>query len=125
MPRAKAPADYGPIQLPNHLRLELWQFEQALARGLIPAPDLDNGRWSASLVATLDPDRIRAGVPAHSNVGAARAAELLARTTGLDVGYADIEVLAEQGLLAIRGRHADAKPASNTDECGTVPTAAG
>lgn len=105
MSRAKAPADYGPIQLPNHLRLKPWQFEEALARGLIPAPDLPNGRWSAALVATLDPEIIRAEVPAHPNIGSARAAELLARMTGLDVGYADSEVLAERGLLAVRGRY--------------------
>jgi hypothetical protein len=92
-------------EIPNHLGLELWQFEEALARGLIPAPDLPNGRWSAALVATFDPDSIRAEVPAYPNIGAARAAELLARMTGLDVGYADIEVLAERGLLAVRGRY--------------------
>jgi hypothetical protein len=91
---------FGFHEIPNHLQLELWQFEHALARGLIPAPDLPDGRWSAALVATLDSDRIRAEVPAHPNIGAARAAELLTRTTGLDVGYADIEALAEQGPLA-------------------------
>jgi len=30
---------------------------------------------------------------------------LLVRTTGLDVEYADIEALAEQGPLAVRGRY--------------------
>ncbi len=120
MPRVKVPPDYGPIQLPNHLRLELWQFEHALARGLIPAPDLPDGRWSAALVVTLDSDRIRAEVPAHPNIGAARAAELLTRTTGLDVGYADIEALAEQGPLAVRGRY-KGWPLYDGDQLHTLP----
>jgi hypothetical protein len=96
---------YGPIQLPNHLGLQPWQFDQALARGLIPDPDLADGRWSAALVEHLDPGRIRAQVPTHPNLGAARAAEVLATTTALEVRYADVEALAEQGLLRVCGRY--------------------
>jgi hypothetical protein len=96
---------YGPIQLPNYLGLQPWQFAHALARGLIPDPDLPGGRWSAALVDTLDPDRIRAQVPRCPNIGAARATEVLAASTGLEVGYADVEALAEQGFLRVCGRY--------------------
>ncbi|MBT2417994.1 hypothetical protein J7F01_08955 [Streptomyces sp. ISL-22] len=49
--------DFGPVQLARWLGIEEWQLRRALNRGLIPAPDIEDRRWSAELARTL-PDRV-------------------------------------------------------------------
>ncbi|MCZ7458242.1 hypothetical protein [Streptomyces sp. WMMC940] len=49
--------DFGPVQLARWLGMEERQLRRALKRGLIPAPDIEDRRWSAELARTL-PDRV-------------------------------------------------------------------
>ena len=59
----QARADYGPVQLAVFLGLEQWQFARARQAGLIGAPDLARGRWSAAAAAAAlaRAGQIRAG----------------------------------------------------------------
>jgi hypothetical protein len=93
--------DYGPIQAPNHLGIAVWQFEAALRRGLIPPADR-GGRWSAALIddAAARIADIVAAVGDQAPIGANRAAERIGERLQLDVDRADVDSLAERGLLA-------------------------
>jgi hypothetical protein len=53
------PREFGPIQLARWLGLTSDQLRRAHNRGLIPAPDIDDRRWSENLARTL-PDRLEA-----------------------------------------------------------------
>lgn len=96
-------ADFGPVQLPGHLGLALWQFERGRACKLIPDPDLPGGRWSATVAGTLAGKvaEIIAAVGSEHPIGASRCADRLAQRLGLDVWAADIEALAEAGSLDV------------------------
>lgn len=98
----KALKHYGPQQLAERLGLAQWQFEAALYQGLIPRPDVDGHRWSATLAHPLA-DQVAAiikVVGAEHPVGGHRAAARLAQRTGFDVDRADVEVLADGGVLS-------------------------
>ncbi|WP_432070855.1 hypothetical protein [Streptomyces sp. AA1529] len=102
--RARGPhrtETFGPVQLSRHLGLKKWQLQRARERGLIPEPDTEQKRWSKESVAAL-PDRVEeilAAVGDHPGLGSEKAAEHLAQRTGLEVERADIQLLAEQGIL--------------------------
>jgi Exonuclease len=100
------PKDYGPIQLANRLGLAEWQFEAARRRGLVPEPDLGR-RWSAGLAEQLAGRvaQIVAAVGTELPIGANKAAARLAERTGLEVDRADVEELAERGLLEVAGTY--------------------
>lgn len=92
---------FGPVQLARHLGLKDWQVTRAQQRGLIPAPDLEGGRWSQTAVeplTTLVP-RIVAELGDHPGLGSQKAAEHLAQHTGLAVERTDIQDLADRGAL--------------------------
>lgn len=95
----------GPVQLARFIGLERWQMERAVDRGLVPAPDTDDGKWSRRAAAALR-DRVadlRAAVGDHPGHGSVRAAEVLAERTGLDVHRDDVLELRERGLLVPAG----------------------
>lgn len=115
-PSTTPPADFGPIQLPEHIGLTRWQFEHGRTRRLIPDPDLPSGRWSAAAATALAARvaEIIAAVGAEHPVGAARCADRLGQRLGRDdVHPADIDALATAGHLAVvdvfekRGRRYD------------------
>ncbi len=72
---------YGAHQFAGHLGLTRWQLRVGLEHGVLPAPDLDGGRWSADMAET--------------------AGEAGKEVIGLDVERRDIEVLVAQGALDV------------------------
>ncbi|WP_445517287.1 hypothetical protein [Streptomyces sp. NEAU-174] len=80
--------DYGPQQFPDRLGFELWRFERALAKGLIPRADVDGRRWSAAIVedALARVEEIRSSTGSLPDMGATRAAAILEKrfTTTVD-----------------------------------------
>jgi hypothetical protein len=95
---------FGPIQLPNHLGIAVWQFEAARLRSLIPEPDL-GGRWSTRVADELAGRvaEIVEAVGTELPIGANKAAARLAERTGLEVDRHDVEALAERELLHVVG----------------------
>jgi len=92
---------FGPVQLSRYLGLKTWQLQRARERGLVPEPDTEQKRWSKELAKTL-PDRVEeilAAVGHHPGLGSEKSAEHLAQSTGLEVERADVQLLAERGLL--------------------------
>ncbi|MEV0368268.1 hypothetical protein AB0I10_00275 [Streptomyces sp. NPDC050636] len=92
---------FGPHQLADELRLERWQVSRAEQRGLIPPRDVDGKHWSQEAVGRLYDrvEEIRAVLGDHPGLGSIKAAEYLAGRTRLEVERADVQALAEQGLL--------------------------
>jgi len=97
------PADYGPIQVLEHTGLARWQWEAARVDGLIPAPDVAGGRWSAAIADDVAArrDEIVAAIDPAPPLGGHRAADRLAQRAGLDVDRADVEALVEAGHLEV------------------------
>ncbi|MEU8828872.1 hypothetical protein [Streptomyces sp. NPDC048636] len=104
VPRARGAQrgqSFGPVQLSRYLGLKTWQLRRAQERGLVPEPDTEQKRWSKELAKTL-PDRVEeilAVIGDHPGLGSEKSAEHLAQRTGLEVERADIQLLAERGLL--------------------------
>ncbi|WP_025620805.1 hypothetical protein, partial [Salinispora cortesiana] len=98
--RKVPPADLGPIQVLRHTGLAEWQWDAGTAAGLIPGADV-GGRWSVALADQVAARReeIVAAVGAEAPIGGHRAAERLSARTGLDVDKADVEALADVGVL--------------------------
>jgi hypothetical protein len=94
-------ADYGPHQLADRVGLYRRQVERARDLGLLPAPDVDGARWSATVVDDIAGrvEEIRASLDVQQAWGASRCAQRLAEAAGVPVEAADIEVLAQRGLL--------------------------
>lgn len=101
--------DYGPLQMAARLGLPYWQVERAVADGLIPAPDVGGGRWSAAVVdaACGRVGEIRAAVGSLPDVGARRAAEALSQRFGCKVDPDAVAELARMGLLGEVGFYKD------------------
>ncbi|WP_017623998.1 hypothetical protein [Nocardiopsis chromatogenes] len=95
----------GPVQLGRFIGLERWQMERAVDRGLVPAPDTEDGKWSRRAAAALRERAadLRAAVGDHPGHGSVRAAGVLAERTGLDVRRDDVLDLRERGLLTPAG----------------------
>lgn len=93
--------DYGPIQLGERLRLSPWQVDRALAAGLLDPPDRARGRWSAAVVDAAEDRReeIVETVGSLPDVGANRAADILAERFGLDVPAGVLLELDRRGLV--------------------------
>jgi len=96
-------SSYGPLQLARRLDLTEWQVARAVAAGLLPPADPATRRWPAAVVedAATRRDAIVAGAGAVPDVGAHRAASMLAdRFPDLEGVSADAVVeLARRGLL--------------------------
>ncbi|MBP0450165.1 hypothetical protein J5Y04_11455 [Kitasatospora sp. RG8] len=99
--------DYGPEVLRRRLGLVGWQFAEARERGLVPEPDVEGGHWSAAVEAGLRAGlpRILAALGDGPRVGAVKAARALADSTGLEVTAADVQQLAEAGVLRAAGEY--------------------
>jgi hypothetical protein len=97
---------YGPRQLADRLGLAAWQLARALDQGLLPPPGPD-GRWPPPAVeaAAARTDQLRAQVGALPDVGAWRAAEVLADRFALDVDAGAVAELARAGLLPQAGHY--------------------
>jgi DNA polymerase III epsilon subunit-like protein len=82
------------------------EWDRAEEAGLVPAPDVAGRRWSVPLLEALagkgEELVEQLGPPP---VGATRAAEELAGRLELPVVGADVELLAERGLVARRGEY--------------------
>lgn len=93
--------DYGVDEVAARVGLSRWDLQRAVAKGLLPGADLDGGRWSAGLAATMAiGDHLVDALDADCRWGALRCAERLTARSGLPIGPDDIELLAEQGLIA-------------------------
>jgi hypothetical protein len=95
--RAKS---FGPIQLARHLGWASFQLERALRLGLVPAPDTGS-RWSAGLAAELKAkaEQIYTEIGSLPDLGASRAAALLADRFGCEVTPDTVIELGRRGLL--------------------------
>jgi hypothetical protein len=97
-------ATYGPRQLRDVLGLAEWQYARAAAAGTVPPPDVPGGKWSADVVRVLYARRaaIRRNAGGVPDLGAERAAEVLAGRLGIDVEPHAVHELAHQGqILAV------------------------
>jgi hypothetical protein len=105
MTTAKRPASYGPVQMSAYLGICQWQVERAVNLGLIPAPDRSPRRWSTAVVDGVQArlEEVLARVGTVPDVGAVRAAEVLAERLGVDVEPDTVIELARKGLLAEAG----------------------
>ncbi|MFG2299185.1 acyl carrier protein [Streptomyces sp. NPDC048603] len=92
--------DYGPQQFPDRLGFELWRFERALAKGLIPPADIGGRRWSAAVVEEVAgrAEEIRGATGSLPDMGGVRAAALLEERFGMPVAP---EVLIELDRLGL------------------------
>lgn len=100
---------FGPQQLADHVGLQAWQVDRGRARGLVPAPALDSGRWSDEQAEEIAGrrDAIVEALGDHVGYGAKRGGELLKQACGLGdettLWSCDVEALAERGLLDVVG----------------------
>ncbi|RFU36614.1 hypothetical protein DZF91_37250 [Actinomadura logoneensis] len=93
--------------LATRLGLTAWQLRLAWEHGLMPEPDLPEGRWSTD-AADRCAERVEAVKTAFGEdapLGAERAAARLAARVKLDVERADVEVLVAQDALEVVGRY--------------------
>lgn len=97
---------YGPLQLDERLGLRIWQRDRALKLGLIPPMDRARG-WSAALVDQLAAraDEIREKVGSIPDMGANRAAVILANRYRTAVSIDVPPELCRRGLLPIVGEY--------------------
>lgn len=96
---------YGPQQLRDALGLTEWQHQRATATGAVPGPDLPNGKWSGDLTRKLYHRRvaIRRHAGSIPDLGAERAAEILAQRLGVEVWPHALPELARRGLILVAG----------------------
>lgn len=96
-------------QLAAILGLAGWQLRLALEQGMLPQPDLEEGRWSAALVQDCErrAGRVLEALGDDPPIGAVRAAARVAERVGLDVDRADIEALVVSGRLTMAGHYQD------------------
>jgi hypothetical protein len=106
-PAGPRPPAFGPHQMADHLGVSRGQVARARELGLLPEPDTGGTRWSAAAVSEVRGRwaAIEAAVEAARELGAARCAGLLGARTGLEVEAADVEVLAERGLVQASGSY--------------------
>ncbi|MGW3491522.1 exonuclease domain-containing protein [Streptomyces sp. NRRL F-5630] len=96
---------FGPVQLADHAGLYRWQVDRGMAKGLVPRPALESGRWSdeqAEDIAARSAE-ISTVLGDRQGYGARRTAELLKSSTGVELGSADVETLAARGLIEETG----------------------
>ncbi|MEU9797190.1 hypothetical protein AB0E27_42790 [Streptomyces sparsogenes] len=100
-------ADYGPQQFPDRLGFALWQFERALAKGLIPPADIGGRRWSAAVVeeTAARAKEILAAIGGLPDMGAVRASELLEERFGTPVAPEVLIELDRLGLVKCVGEY--------------------
>jgi DNA polymerase III epsilon subunit-like protein len=106
-PKRLRKPSYGRTEVAAHLQLACWQFDAGRVLGLIPDPDARRGEWSAGLVVRLldQVAEVLGAVGDEWPTGAGKAAERLAARTGLPADRADVEALAERGLLTEVGEY--------------------
>jgi hypothetical protein len=98
---------YGPVQLAAHLELERWQLSRAVQAGLVGGPDLAGGRWSAAAAAAAlaRVALIREAGGSVPDLGAVRAAGVLAFRLGVPVTADGVEELARRDMLPVAGSY--------------------
>ncbi|MFF1716522.1 hypothetical protein [Streptomyces sp. NPDC058268] len=96
---------YGPLQFPDRVGLEVWQFERAQRLGLIPKPDTKGGRWSAEVfdAALSRIDSIKQATGTLPDLGATRVEQHLAERFSMTVHPGTAYELARRGHLPVRG----------------------
>ncbi|WP_306364376.1 hypothetical protein [Nocardia sp. CC227C] len=96
---------WGPIQFGTALGLSVALFDRALRDDILPPPDAGTrsrpNRWSQAVVddAVGRAEEIRAAVGSIPDLGAQRAAEILAERFGCEVTAETVEELARTGAL--------------------------
>ncbi|UKD50738.1 hypothetical protein L3Q65_00290 (plasmid) [Amycolatopsis sp. FU40] len=100
------PKDYGPVQICTRLELSTWQVERAVEAGLLP-PAGASGRWPAAVVddALARREEIVAAAGALPDMGAYRAAGVLAERFGADVEAEVLLELERRGLVPRVGEY--------------------
>lgn len=98
-------SSYGPVQFPARLGIPLWQFQRALDDGLIPPADPVTGRWPTAVVerAVAGLERIQTATGTQPDVGADRAARVLADRFGIEVESGILLELDRRGLIRVIG----------------------
>ncbi|MDT0347563.1 hypothetical protein [Streptomyces litchfieldiae] len=98
---------YGPVQFPNRLGIEQFQFDRALRLGLVPGADLAGGRWSAGVfeAARQRREEILARVGDQPDLGAVRSAEVLQERLGRPVSSDAVSELGRAEALPIVGEY--------------------
>ena len=94
---------YGPQQMRELLGLTEWQYHRAMTAGVLPRPDAGGGKFSGVLARQLYADRIaiRRHAGTVPDVGADRAAAVLADRLGIDVTSDAVHELGRRGLLLV------------------------
>jgi hypothetical protein len=101
---------YGPVQLRDRMGWQQWQFERAQSERLVPPPNITVNagarrgmvkRWSDDVVAGLAAQvgALTAQLGRYPDVGAWRAAEILAGRLGVRVESHAIAELCREGLI--------------------------
>ncbi|WP_331724057.1 hypothetical protein [Streptomyces erythrochromogenes] len=105
--RSKALETYGPHQFPERIGFELWRFERALAKGLIPPEDVGGRRWSAAVVEEAEgrAAEIRAATDGLPDMGACRAAAVLEERFEVKVAPEVLAELDRVGLIECVGEY--------------------
>ena len=103
MPARIARDDYGAHQFAGHLGLTRWQMRVGMEHGILPGPDVDGERWSATLAeqSASRGAEVIARFGDAPPIGSAKAADRLAMRMGLDVERRDIEMLVTNGDLKV------------------------
>lgn len=101
--------DYGPVQACDRLSLARFQFDRAIAAGLIPPASRPSWRWPAAVIedAATRVAEIAAAVGSVPDVGAVRAAEVLSARLGIDVTPDAVAELHRMGALPQVGTFKD------------------
>lgn len=97
----QAPPDLSLAEIATVSRVPLGSLRHAQELGLLPAPDGATGRWPGPAVRDIQKrwPQITATLKTAQELGAVRCAEMLSRMTGLTVSRANVEALADRGVL--------------------------
>lgn len=107
--RAAKPRTYGPVQVPKALGLARWEWQRAIADGLIPAEAVPAGagcaRWTQDQLDDLleRRDEIKNKIGDVGDLGAWNAAEVLSDRLGVDADPDAVVELARAGLIERAG----------------------
>lgn len=106
---ARRPRTYGPVQVPKALGLARWEWDRAIADGLIPAEAVPAGtgcaRWTQAQMDDMlaRRDTIKNKIGDVCDLGAWNAAEVLSDRLGVEADPDAVVELARAGLIERAG----------------------
>ncbi|MFF0526576.1 hypothetical protein ACFYTC_48490 [Actinomadura nitritigenes] len=101
-------SSFGPLQLADHLGVpHWWWLDRARRLGLVDGPDRADGRWSADAAERIHERlaELRPKVGELPDLGASRAADVLAERLGVEVSPSTVRELARIGQLPMVGEY--------------------